>query len=101
MLGIPRGGLVVAYEVATELNALLDVFMLRKLGVPGHEELAFGAIAIGGVRVLDRHVIQQVQEPCFALEQWLKPATASMQHWCYSSLGWVVLARRLCMVDPR
>lgn len=55
--GIPRGGVIVAYEVARELNAPLDVFMLRKLGVPGHEELAFGAIASGGVRVLDRQVI--------------------------------------------
>lgn len=58
VLGIPRGGVVVAYEVAKELNAPLDVFILRKLGVPGHEESAFGAIASGGVRVLDRHVIR-------------------------------------------
>ena len=58
VLGIPRGGVIVAYEVARELNAPLDVFMLRKLGVPGHEEFAFGAIASGGVRVLDRHVIR-------------------------------------------
>lgn len=57
-LGIPRGGVVVAYEVAKELNTLLDVFILRKLGVPGHEEFAFGAIASGGVRVLDRYVIR-------------------------------------------
>lgn len=57
VLGIPRGGVIVAYEVARELNAPLDVFMLRKLGVPGYEELAFGAIASGGVRVLHRKVI--------------------------------------------
>lgn len=58
VLGIPGGGVIVAYEVARELNAPLDVFVLRKLGVPGHEEFAFGAIAAGGVRVLDREVIQ-------------------------------------------
>lgn len=57
VLGIPRGGVVVAYEVARKLNAPLDVFMLRKLGVPGQEEVAFGAIASEGVRVLDRQII--------------------------------------------
>lgn len=57
VLGIPRGGVIVAYEVARALNVPLDVLMLRKLGVPGHEEVAFGAIASGGVRVLDRQVI--------------------------------------------
>lgn len=57
VLGIPRGGVILAYEVARELNAPLDVFMLRKLGVPGHEEVAFGAIASCGVRVLDRLAI--------------------------------------------
>ncbi|MGH9678794.1 MAG: phosphoribosyltransferase, partial [Candidatus Acidiferrales bacterium] len=53
VLGLPRGGVSVAFEVAMELKAPLDVFIVRKLGVPGHEELAFGAIASGGVRVLD------------------------------------------------
>jgi len=52
VLGAPRGGVPVAFEVATALKAPLDVFVLRKLGVPGHEELAFGAIASGGVRIL-------------------------------------------------
>lgn len=56
VLGIPRGGVPVAYEVARELNVPFDVFVLRKLGVPGHEELAFGAIASGGARVLDREI---------------------------------------------
>ena len=54
VLGIPRGGVPVAFEIAQALHAPLDVFLLRKLGVPGHEEFAFGAIASGGVRVLDR-----------------------------------------------
>ena len=58
VLGAPRGGVPVAFEVATDLRAPLDVFMLRKLGVPGREELAFGAIASGGVRILDRDIVE-------------------------------------------
>jgi putative phosphoribosyl transferase len=57
VLGLPRGGLPVAYEVAGALAAPLDVFVVRKLGVPGHEELAMGALASGGVRVLNRDVL--------------------------------------------
>src|SRR5208282_4850598 len=57
VLGAPRGGIPVAFEVATALKVPLDVFVLRKLGVPEHEELAFGAIASGGVRVLDDDII--------------------------------------------
>ena len=58
VLGLPRGGVPVAYEVARALHAPLDVFVVRKLGVPGHRELAMGAIASGGVRVLNTDVIQ-------------------------------------------
>ncbi|GAA4507613.1 erythromycin esterase family protein [Actinoallomurus oryzae] len=57
VLGLPRGGVPVAYEVATCLDAPLDVFLVRKLGVPGHEELAMGAIASGGVIVLNEDVV--------------------------------------------
>jgi putative phosphoribosyl transferase len=57
VLGIPRGGVPVAFEVAGALGAPLDVFIARKLGVPGHEELAFGAIASGGVRILDQQTV--------------------------------------------
>jgi predicted phosphoribosyltransferase len=57
VLGIPRGGVPVAYEVARALDLPMDIFVLRKLGVPGHEELAFGAIGSGGVRVLDREIV--------------------------------------------
>jgi putative phosphoribosyl transferase len=57
VLGIPRGGVPVAYQVARALDLPLDVFVLRKLGVPGREELAFGAIGSGGVRVLDREIV--------------------------------------------
>ena len=58
VLGLPRGGVPVAYEVAKALHAPLDVFVVRKLGVPGHRELAMAAIASGGVRVLNTEVIQ-------------------------------------------
>jgi predicted phosphoribosyltransferase len=57
VLGLPRGGLPVAYEVARALGAPLDVFLVRKLGVPGHEELAMGAIASGGAMVLNDDVV--------------------------------------------
>lgn len=57
VLALPRGGVPVAYEVAQALGAPLDVFLVRKLGVPGHEELAMGAVATGGVRVLNHQVV--------------------------------------------
>jgi len=60
VLALPRGGVPVAYEVAHALNAPLDVFLVRKLGVPGHEELAMGAIASGGVRVMNKYVVQRL-----------------------------------------
>jgi len=60
VLALPRGGVPVAYEVAKALRAPLDIFVVRKLGLPGHEEFAIGAIATGGVRVLDEDVIQQI-----------------------------------------
>lgn len=63
VLALPRGGVPVAYEVARELDAPLDVFLVRKLGVPGHEELAMGAIASGGVRVLNAEVVQWYRIP--------------------------------------
>ena len=59
VLGLPRGGIPVAYEVAVALNAPLDAYIVRKLGVPGHEELAMGAIATGDVRVLNDEVISE------------------------------------------
>jgi predicted phosphoribosyltransferase len=63
VLGLPRGGVPVAFEVAEELNAPLDIFLVRKLGLPGHEELAMGAIASGGVRVLNEDVINSLDIP--------------------------------------
>src|SRR3954451_12557395 len=69
VLGLPRGGVPVAYEVARELGAPLDVFLVRKLGVPGHEELAMGAIASGGVIVLDDEVVRGLGIPPNAIER--------------------------------
>jgi putative phosphoribosyl transferase len=68
VLALPRGGVPVAYEVAAVLNAPLDVFIVRKLGVPGHEELAMGAIASGGIRALNSSVIQQLKIPQSAID---------------------------------
>jgi putative phosphoribosyl transferase len=61
VLALPRGGVPVAFEIAKRLNALLDVFIVRKLGVPWQEELAMGAIATGGVRVLNDEVVRACQ----------------------------------------
>jgi putative phosphoribosyl transferase len=61
VLALPRGGVPVAYEVARALHAPLDVFVVRKLGVPGHEELAMGAIATGDVCVLNEQVVQMLR----------------------------------------
>src|SRR5437773_1587521 len=58
VLALPRGGVPVAFEVAEALDAPLDIFLVRKLGMPGHPELAMGAIASGGVRVLNEDVVQ-------------------------------------------
>jgi predicted phosphoribosyltransferase len=63
VLALPRGGVPVAYEVARALGAPLDVFLVRKLGVPGQEELAMGAIATGGTRVLNDEVVGALQIP--------------------------------------
>jgi len=68
VLALPRGGVPVAAEVAKALDAPLDVFIVRKLGVPGHEELAMGAIASGGVRVLNRDVLSYVPLPQKAID---------------------------------
>jgi putative phosphoribosyl transferase len=61
VLALPRGGVPVGYEVAQALDLPLDVFVVRKLGVPGHEELAMGAIASGGTRVLEEDVVRRLQ----------------------------------------
>jgi putative phosphoribosyl transferase len=63
VLALPRGGVPVAYEVAQMLHAPLDIFLVRKLGVPGHEELAMGAISTGGVRVINDDVVEYLRIP--------------------------------------
>ncbi|HEX5215656.1 MAG TPA: erythromycin esterase family protein [Vicinamibacterales bacterium] len=69
VLGLPRGGVPVAAEVAQQLAAPLDVFLVRKLGVPGHPELAMGAIAEGGIQVLDERLIRDLGIPRALVEQ--------------------------------
>src|SRR4249919_1780548 len=69
VLALPRGGVPVAYEVATRLKAPLDVFLVRKLGVPGHPELAMGAIAAGGIEVLSEDLIRDIGIPRALVEQ--------------------------------
>jgi putative phosphoribosyl transferase len=69
VLALPRGGLPVAAEVSRELNVPLDIFLVRKLGVPGHAELAMGAIADGGVRVLNQDLIDELGIPRALVEQ--------------------------------
>ncbi len=68
VLALPRGGVPVAYEVAKALSAPLDIFLVRKLGVPGHEELAMGAIATGGVRVLNDDLVEYLLIPAGVIE---------------------------------
>ena len=61
VLGLPRGGVPVAFEVARALDVPLDIFLVRKLGAPGHEELAMGAIASGGVVVVNDEVVRALE----------------------------------------
>src|SRR5881227_3587348 len=79
VLGLPRGGVPVAYEVAQRLGAPLDVFVVRKLGVPGFEELAAGAIASGGVRVLNEEVMRAIPYADAAIEAVTAKETAELQ----------------------
>lgn len=69
VLALPRGGVPVAHEIAEHLNAPLDIFLVRKLGVPGHEELAMGAIASGGTRVMNQEVLDMVPISSDAIER--------------------------------
>src|ERR1041385_9523363 len=79
VLGLPRGGVPVAYEVARALGVPLDVFIVRKLGVPGFEELAAGAIASGGVRVLNEDVMRAIPHPDEAIEAVTARETAELE----------------------
>src|SRR3982751_2453310 len=79
VLALPRGGVPVAYEVARALGAPLDVFLVRKLGVPGHEELALGAIATGGVRLLNPDVVQGLRIPPRVIDEVTTVERAELQ----------------------
>jgi predicted phosphoribosyltransferase len=79
VLGLPRGGVPVAYEVAKDLGAPLDVFIVRKLGVPGFEELAAGAIAPGSVRVLNEDVIRAIPHADATIEAVTTRETAELE----------------------
>ena len=68
VLALPRGGVPVGYEVAHALGAPLDIFLVRKLGIPGYEELAMGAVASGGVRVLNDQVVQGLGIPEYVID---------------------------------
>lgn len=79
VLGLPRGGVPVALEVAHAINAPLDVFIVRKLGVPGHEELAMGAIASGDVRVLNDDVVDSLNIPPAAIDAAVRRETLELR----------------------
>ena len=79
VLGLPRGGVPVAYEVAQALRVPLDVFIVRKLGVPGFEELAVGAIASGGVRVLNEEVANALPNRDEIIEAVTQRETAELE----------------------
>jgi putative phosphoribosyl transferase len=79
VLALPRGGVPVAYEVARALHAPLDVFLVRKFGVPGQEELAMGAIATGGVRVLNRRVVDALRIPPSVIERVAREEAAELE----------------------
>src|ERR1700704_1616842 len=79
VLALPRGGVPVAFEVAEALDAPLDIFLVRKLGLPGHPELAMGAIASGGVRILNDEVVQWYSIPDRAIEAVARTEKAELE----------------------
>src|SRR5438309_9363656 len=79
VLALPRGGVPVGYEVARILNASLDIFVVRKLGVPGHEELAMGAIATGGAIVFNEEVVDNLGIPKSAIDRVIQRERAELE----------------------
>src|SRR6266568_75472 len=79
VLALPRGGVPVAFEVAEALEAPLDIFLVRKLGMPGHAEFAIGAIASGGVRVVNTEVVRWYGIPEQAIEQIAREEQAELE----------------------
>lgn len=72
VLALPRGGVPIGYEIAKELGLPLEVFIVRKLGVPGQEELAMGAIASGGVRVMNESIVNTIRIPRWMIDEVLQ-----------------------------
>lgn len=79
VLGLPRGGMPVAYEIARELQLPLDVFVVRKLGVPGHEELAFGAIASGGAKFINEPLVRSLRMTRPMIDEVLERESAELE----------------------
>ena len=79
VLALPRGGVPVAAEVAAALGARLDVYVVRKLGVPGHRELAMGAIASGGVRVMNDRVVESAEVSQAAIDEVVREEEAELE----------------------
>ena len=79
VLALPRGGVPVAFEVAEALGAVLDIFLVRKLGMPGHPELAMGAIASGGIRVLNEDVVRWFTIPEQAIDAVARAEQAELE----------------------
>lgn len=79
VLALPRGGVPVAFEVAQRLDAALDIFLVRKLGMPGHREYAMGALASGGVRVLSEDVVRAYRVPADAIEAVVREEQAELE----------------------
>lgn len=79
VLALPRGGVPVAYEIAKILSLPLDVFIVRKLGVPGHEELAMGAIATGGITVFNDEIVHGLNIPKYAIDQVIQSEKQELQ----------------------
>ena len=101
VLGLPRGGIVVAYAVATALHAPLDALVVRKLGVPGFEELAFGAIASGEVRVLNQDVISEAGLTADTIARVIQDETAELhrRERLFNSGGLAVTGKTVIVVD--
>ena len=80
VLALPRGGVPVAFEIAQALNAPLDLMLVRKLGTPGQEELAMGAIAMGGVRVLNEDIVAALHISAAAIEEEAAKEQQELEH---------------------
>jgi predicted phosphoribosyltransferase len=101
VLALPRGGAPVGYEIARTLHAPLDVFLVRKLGLPGYEELAMGAIASGGTRVLNEGVIEKLRIPPGSIEEVAREEQCELERreWVFrNGSPPVVVAGRACIL---